>query len=97
MSKGYGKMQRAILDVFEAKPDELLDTITIAALAYGENPVSNAQASSVRRSLRKLVDAGEVVDLGRGWRDRRRRFALPHKATEYRQRVADMTGARGAP
>lgn len=97
MSKGYGKMQRAIIDVFEAKPDELLDTITIAALAYGENPVTNAQASSVRRSLRKLVDAGEVVDLGRGWRDRRRRFALPDKAEDYQQRVEQTFGPQGAP
>ena len=97
MSKGYGKLQRAILDVFEDKPDELLDTITIAALAYGQNPITKAQASSVRRSLRKLVDAGEVVDLGRSWRGPRRRFALPEKAEDYQRRVEKTFGPQGAP
>ncbi|MFC6199136.1 hypothetical protein [Ponticaulis profundi] len=94
MSKGYGKLQRAILDVFESDPDKLLDTITIGVRAYGVNPISRAQASSVRRALRKLVDAGEVVDLGRSWRQARRHFALPSTAAAYRKRYQDTFGQR---
>ena len=93
MSKGYGKLQRAILDIFESNPDKMLDSIEIGCLAYGENPISTAQASSVRRALRKLADAGEVVDMGRGWRQARRRFALPETAEAYHKRVQNTFGA----
>ena len=92
MSKGYGKLQRSIIEVFKAEPDRLMDSITIGARAFGVNPIDRAQASSVRRALRKLVDAGELVDMGRSFQHGRRHFALPDKAAAYYKRVVDTFG-----
>ena len=77
-------MQRAAL---EALRGGMLDSIAVAAQVYGHNRVTPSEAVSVRRALRLLVQAGQVEDMGRGWRTGRRMWALPDQAAVYRGRV----------
>lgn len=74
MSKGKGHVQRTILEALAYMGHA--DSLTVAYLVFGDNPVLPAQAASVRRALRRLVEAGEITDLGRGWSDGRRRYGV---------------------
>ena len=74
MSKGKGHVQRTIIEALAYIGHA--DSLTIAFMVFGENPVPTAQAASVRRALRKLAEAGEITDCGRGWSDGRRRYAI---------------------
>jgi|SRR5690625_1167364 len=91
MSRGPGKTQRAALQTLEAA-DRPLDTLAIAATALGRNTITEAEASSYRRALRRLADAGLIVDLGRHWRYGRRGYATPEAAERYHQRVQQTFG-----
>ena len=98
MSRGPGAVQRRLLDLLEGQ-DRLIDTIELAALAFnvqpneaGQSVVADAQVVSVRRALGKLAKEGKVVDLGRHWRDGRRRWASPVAAERYHQRVKAVFG-----
>jgi hypothetical protein len=46
----------------------------------------------VRRALAQLVCLGKVRDLGRGWRDGRRRYASPASAARYEARAQAVFG-----
>ncbi len=92
MSKGPGQVQRSVLAVFEAAPNELLDSIEIAGRALGKYTIDDSEASSYRRALRNLAEAGAIVDMGRNWHDGRRHYALPEKAKRYRRRVRETFG-----
>ena len=92
MSKGPGQVQRSILAVFDAAPDDLLDCIEIAARALEKRTITESEASSYRRALRKLADAGGIVDMGRRWRSGRRRYALLAAAERYNRRVRETFG-----
>ena len=92
MSKGPGKVQRAILELFEREPDSMLDSIEIAARIHAQNPVPQSQMVSTRRALRGLADRGMIVDMGRGWHGGRRRWATAAKAEAYRDRVERTFG-----
>ncbi len=85
-------MQRSVLTVFEAAPNELLDSIEIAGRALGKYEIDDSEASSYRRALRKLAEAGAIVDMGRNWHNGRRHYALPEKAKRYRRRVRETFG-----
>jgi hypothetical protein len=82
MSRGLGKLQRDLLAILEEN-DKSIDTITLTALAYQDNPeavvyedrVTDAQHAAVRRALRNLHKRGLVVDLTRHTRDGRRYWA----------------------
>ena len=93
MSKGLGQVQRSVLAVFVAAPSERLDSIEIAGRALGKYEINDSEASSYRRALRKLAEAGAIVDMGRNWRNGRRRYALPEGAEQYRRRVRETFGA----
>ncbi len=93
MSKGHGQVRRSALAVFEAAPNELLDSIEIAGRALGKYEIDDSEASSYRRALRKMAEAGAIVDLGRSWHDGRRRYALPDEAERYRRRFRETLGA----
>lgn len=95
MSRGPGRVQRAIVELFATEPAAMLDSITIACRVFGVEACEPAQAVSVRRALHSLAERGELVDLGRrGWRGGSRRWARPEKATEYQERV-ERTFGRG--
>lgn len=64
MSRGYGKIQRAILDMFEKNRNRTVESFMIAAYIFEANPVNASQRNSTNRALRKLVEAGEIEDLG---------------------------------
>ena len=90
MSKGPGQVQRSILAVFDAAPDDLLDCIEIAARALEKRTITASEASSYRRALRKLADAGVIVDMGRKWHHGRRAYALPAAEERYNRWIRDI-------
>lgn len=92
MSKGPGKVQQAIIELFESEPDGMFDSIEIAARIHDLNPVSESQAVSTRRALRGLAERGVVVDMGHGWRGGRKKWATPKKAAAYREGVERTFG-----
>jgi hypothetical protein len=92
MSKGPGKIQRAILELFELEPENMMDSIEIAARVFDQNPVGQSETVSTRRALRGLADRGLLVDMGRHWRFGRRRWATPDGAAAYRARVERTFG-----
>jgi hypothetical protein len=70
-SRGYGRLQRTLLDLLE-NSDELLDTFRLTALAFGCQPdadgrtlFSEAQVVSARRALARLAREGRIFALGR--------------------------------
>jgi hypothetical protein len=98
MSRGLGAVQRRILEILSAE-DGLIDTLEIAgrvfdcaADAHGVVLISPAQAVSVRRACRGLVEAGKIADLGRHWHNGRQRWANTEAAERYRARVAAVFG-----
>ena len=96
-------MQRSILAAFDAAPDDLLNCIEIAGRALEKRTIAESEASSYRRALRKLADAGVIVDMGRKWHGQhgRRYYMLPAAADRYNRWISDIrqTGlsAAGAP
>ena len=76
MSRGLGTAQRTILAIFEHNPGAELDAITLAGLARRQDSITRSEAVSFRRAARGLVERGSLVDLGRGYPDGRRRYAL---------------------
>lgn len=92
MSRGPGIVERSILRVFGSDPDAILDSMEIAGRALGKRGITEAEASSYRRALRRLARRGTIADLGRGWRSGRRHYALPACAERYRERVRQTLG-----
>lgn len=95
MSRGLGKVQRMCLDVLD-KQESTLDSIEIAGRALDKCEINDSEHVSFRRALRKLADRGLVVDMGRGFRDGRRHWALPDVARRYFERVEVAFGRRAA-
>lgn len=94
MSKGPGRVQRAIVDLFVADPEEMPDSIEITCRVFAVSECDPAQHVSVRRALRSLAKRGEIVDMGRAWHNGRRRWALPAQATAYHELVERTFGRR---
>ncbi len=91
MSRGPGSVERCLQAILETA-DRPLDTIELAARAFDAAPtadgyvlVTEAQVVSVRRALGRLKRKGKAFDLGREFRDGRRRWA------SGRQNVATST------
>lgn len=95
MSRGPGKTQREILELFKREPDKMPDSIEVAAKLHGENPVPESKAVSTRRALRGLAERGLLVDMGRHWHNGRRRWATPEEAERYHERVRRTFGRKG--
>ncbi len=90
MSKGPGKVQRSILAAFDATPDDLLSCTEIARRALGKRVLAESEASSYCRALRKLADAGIIVDMGRKWRGGRRYYMLHAVADRYNRWIKEI-------
>ena len=95
MSRGLGKVQRMCLSVLAQEP-EPMDSITIAAKAMGHDVINDSEHVSFRRALRKLARAGKVVDIGRAFHDRRRRWALPDAAKRYFEEYERFFGRKSS-
>ena len=95
MSRGLGMVQRMCLSVLESHGDHL-DSIEIAGRALDKEVINDSEHVSFRRALRTLAERGLVVDLGRGFRDGRRRWALPEAAKRYFQDYERLFGRRQA-
>jgi hypothetical protein len=99
MSRGHGRIERALLAVLDATDDHL-NTFELTATAFELQPdstglvgISPAQLSAVRRALGKLAREGLVVPVGlsetspgRGWHDRRAHWISARALPAYRQR-----------
>jgi hypothetical protein len=88
MSHGLGVIQRGCLEVLALNKSDVLDSIAIAGLVVGRQTITEAEHVSVRRALRKLAKAGLVIDLGRGFRQGRRHWALPETAAEWYRTIS---------
>jgi len=95
MSRGLGKVQRMCLDVL-TQDGKMLDSIEITGRALDKYEINDSEHVSFRRALRKLADRGLVVDMGRSFHDRRRRWALPDVAKRYFERVELVFGKQMA-
>jgi hypothetical protein len=86
MSRGYGKVQTAVLAVL--RRDAGLDTLIIAARTYRVRQPSKAQAVAVRRALAGLTRQGLVERLGTGGHghDVRWRMTPSTKSKQTKQR-----------
>jgi hypothetical protein len=103
MSRGLGRVERAILDFLE-KQETDHDTYVIAAIAFAKEPdeagrilLSDAELAATRRALAKLKRIGKVYDLGRASPDGRRRWCnerIGLRATIRRMQVENMTDPR---
>ena len=92
MSRGIGKLQADILRVIG--DGKLHDAVDMACELAGRMECSISEVVSVRRALRSLAARGDVVDLGHGWRNGRKRWSNPAAAEAYRGRVAAVFGGR---
>ena len=97
MSHGLGVIQRGCLEVLALNKSDILDRIVITGLVVGRETITEAEHVSVRRVLRNLAKAGLVIDLGRGFRQGRRHWALPEAAAAYYRRMLRFRGERGIP
>jgi hypothetical protein len=89
MSRGYGRIQRRIIEVFEKLPDKLIGTSTLVCLVHDRSvealykqempfPFDKSEVTAVRRALRGLVKDGKIKCWGRGWRhDNEARWSSP--------------------
>lgn len=82
MSRGLGKVQQLCLSAL-AEQGGMLDSIEIIGRALHKEVINDTEHASFRRALRKLAQRGKVVDMGRGFHDGRRRWALPDAAKRY--------------
>ncbi len=89
LSKGDGDVQRRALAAVTSCTIPA-DSIALAAAAFGHNPVTHAEATRVRRALRRLADDGLVADCGWHYTDHRRRWALPAGAKASAERWEKM-------
>jgi len=95
MSRGLGKVQRMCLSVLGSHGSHL-DSIEIAGRALDKEVINDSEHVSFRRALRTLAERGRVVDLGRGFHDGRRRWALPEAAKRYFEDYERFFGRRQA-
>ncbi len=68
MNIRLGKNQRAILEIFHANPDQVIDTMVMTGLIFKNKTVlecTKSQLGSIRRALQKLVKSGYLVDMGK--------------------------------
>ncbi|MCL2645592.1 MAG: hypothetical protein FWD61_01140 [Phycisphaerales bacterium] len=77
-----GKVQQLCLEVL-AKQSKEIDSIAIVGVALQKNEITESEHVSFRRALRQLERAGKIVDLGRSFHNRRRRWAMPEVAKRY--------------
>ena len=94
MSLGLGRIQRECLRVIDGKT--FLDSIEVAGLIFGKRVLNDAEVVSVRRALRSLAAAGKIADMGRGYRDGRKRWTTPERAKEYDEKLVRAFGPRAA-
>ena len=93
MSRGFGAVQKRVLELFAASPDWMPDSIEVACAVFECNPVSISQVVSVRRALRSLAASCAIVGTQRIWRGGRRRWCLPARAAAHHERVRVVFGA----
>jgi len=100
MSRGLGKVQRALLAILQQQP--ALTSFELAAQVYrvlvepdGRWSVSNTQRTAVRRALSALQRRGLALQIGRN-RQGRAAWMTREQAEHYAVHVAGMMGTRSA-
>ena len=100
MSRGLGKVQRALLATLQPQPG--LTSFELAAQIYrvqvgpdGRWTVSNTQRTAVRRTLSALQRRGLAFQIGRNRQDQAA-WMTREQAERYAVHVAGIMGARSA-
>ena len=101
MSRGHGKIERALLEILEqnTKP---LHTYELTAAVFDVKPdksdhisLTPIQLASVRRALLNLKRQDKAVDMGRVYRHGRRGWASKRVASKYYKRLAELEAKLG--
>jgi hypothetical protein len=93
MSRGLGRLERAVLEVFKRDPAKLLDSITVTILLH-DKYATQAQYSATRRALGSLQKKGLLTRLEGSWRFGRSFYALPDAAQAYAERERESMQTR---
>jgi hypothetical protein len=64
MSRGLGKIQQKLLEMFEKNSQQVISTFNAAGYVYETATLDDSQLSSIRRALRKLKASGHIKALG---------------------------------
>lgn len=91
MSRGLGKVERSVLEVFKDNPSTLLDSITVTIRVHGKQ-ATQAQYSTTRRALNNLQKKALLTRLEGSWRFGRSFYGLPEQAEKYLLREAIFRG-----
>lgn len=83
MSRGHGKVQRAIMDMFKKSPDQELESFIITAYVFEDITPSQSHLNSANRALRKLAESGHVEDLGHNEYGRKM-YGLPGRNKRFK-------------
>ena len=96
MSRGFGEVQRAVFEVFQAEnPGQPLDSISVTTRVHGEH-ATRSQYSTTRRALGSLVEKGLLIRVGRrGFWGGRSHYVLagPRDAYDTRMRAVNKIHA----
>ncbi len=90
MSRGLGKVEKAVLETIEHDRTKPLDSIVVTLRIYGDE-ATESQYSSTRRALTKLCKKGLITHMGNGWRFGRSCYMLPDEGKAYRENDARET------
>ncbi len=91
MSRGLGKVEKAVLETIEHDRTKPLDSYTIAFRISGDEYPTESQYSSTRRALTKLCKKGLITHMGNGWRFGRSCYMLPDEGKAYQEDYARET------
>ena len=92
MSRGYGKVQRAILRYFDENPDERSPITEIAGVMLGKEVITMSEYESYRRALNSLVRDGRLRKCpdrnhyGDYW------YSTPERYEAYVSKVQELLG-----
>jgi predicted transcriptional regulator len=96
MSRGLGKVEKAVLETIEHDRAKPLDSYTIAFRISGDEYPTESRYSSTRRALTKLCKKGLITHMGDGWRFGCSHYMLPDEGKAYRERDARETATARA-
>ena len=63
MSRGHGRIQRAVLAYFEENPEAKSPILEIAGESLGKDSITPSEYESFRRAIESLLVAGELMKI----------------------------------
>jgi hypothetical protein len=84
MSRGYGKVQRAVLAYFAKYPETRTSILEIAGYSLGKDLISASEYESYRRAVNSLLAAGELKKLRTRMHNGNYHYCTPAKYLELK-------------